>query len=79
MREIELERQAFKTYSANGEKAVQAAIRKYDKMAADLISNPDAATAARMTSGEKWAVGINFGIAAVAIGVIAGANAISHR
>jgi len=62
MRGVELERQAFKTYSANGRAAAEAAVRKYDKMAEDLVNNPDAATAAKMTSGEKIANGINWAI-----------------
>jgi len=73
MRGVELERQAFKTYSANGRAAAEAAVRKYDKMADELVNNPDAATAAKMTSGEKIANGINWaivgGLTAASIGL----------
>jgi len=62
MRGVELERQAFKTYSSKGRAAAEAAVRKYDKMADDLMKNPDAATAARMTSGEKAAAAVNWTI-----------------
>jgi len=64
MRGVELERQAFKTYSAKGRAAAEAAVRKYDKMADDLVNNPDAATAAKMTSGEKTAAAVNWSIVA---------------
>lgn len=73
MRGVELERQAFKTYSANGRAAAEAAVRKYDKMAEDLLSNPDAATAAKLTSGEKAAAAVNWaivgGLTAASIGL----------
>lgn len=72
MRGIEIERQAFKTYTANGEKAVQAAVKKYDKMSADLLTNPDASTAMKMTSGEKLSAGIQWGVAAAGLAVYAG-------
>lgn len=62
MRGVELERQAFKTYSAKGRAAAEAAVRKYDKMADDLVNNPDAETAAKMTSGEKAANAVNWTI-----------------
>jgi hypothetical protein len=73
MRGVELERQAFKTYSANGRAAAEAAVRKYDKMAEDLLSNPDAATASKLTSGEKAAAAVNWaivgGLTAASIGL----------
>lgn len=59
LRADDLERQAFRTYTANGEKALKAAVNKYDKMEADLLTNPDSATAAKMTSGEKVAAAVN--------------------
>ena len=58
-RAADLQRQAFKTYSANGEKAAKAAMNKYEKMELELLSNPDAETAAKMTSGEKVATAVN--------------------
>lgn len=72
-RAAELERQAFKTYSANGEKALKAAMSKYEKMELELVSNPDAQTASKMTKGEKIAETIGW----VGIGVaVAGAIAV---
>jgi len=62
-----LEKQAFKTYVADGEKAVNAAIKKYEKMELDLFNNPDATTAAKMTSGEKIASTIEWGVAGIAL------------
>lgn len=79
MRGVELERQAFKTYSANGQKAAEAAVRKYDKMNAELLSNPDATTAAKMTSGEKAASAINLGIGLALVVGVAGAKAYAGR
>lgn len=66
-REVELERQAFKTYAANGEKAIAAATRKYERMEANLLENPDAATAAKLTTGEKWATGVNLALGAASV------------
>lgn len=57
-----LERQAFKTYAADGEKAAKAALAKYSRMEVELLTNPDANTASRMTSGEKISAGIVTGI-----------------
>lgn len=57
-REQALQRQAFKTYAADGERAAKMAMNKYDKMELDLLSNPDAATALKMTKGEKIASGV---------------------
>lgn len=62
MREVELERQAFKTYTANGAKAAEAAVKKYDKMQLETVTHPDAATAAKMTSGEKAVAAMNWSI-----------------
>lgn len=71
-REVEVQRQAFKTYSASGEKAAAAALKKYDKMEADLLTNPDAATAAKLTSGERTANNISLGVLAIgAVGLTA--------
>ena len=76
-RAVELERQAFKTYSANGEKAAAAALKKYDKMEMDLLHHPDGATAAKMTSGEKasaavsWAIVGGLSVAAIGLRVAA--------
>ena len=72
----ELQRQAFKTYSANGERAAKAAMNKYEKMEAELLANPDAATAAKMTKGEKIAAGISLGLVAA---YLAGTAAIAVR
>jgi hypothetical protein len=73
MRNVELERQAFKTYMASGEKAAEAAVKKYDKMQLEMITHPDATTAAKMTSGEKAAAAVSWGIvgglAAASIGL----------
>lgn len=66
-RAVELERQAFKTYTANGEKAAKAALNKYDRMELDLLNNPDAATASKLTTGEKWVAGIEWGVAGLAL------------
>lgn len=63
----ELQRQAFKTYSANGERAAKAAMNKYEKMEVELLTNPDAETAAKMTKGEKIAAGVAWGLVAVAV------------
>jgi len=63
VRDVELERQAFKTYSANGEKAAAAALKKYDQMEMANLRHPDAALAAKMTSGEKASTA--WGLAAV--------------
>lgn len=80
MRAVELDKQAFRTYTANGQKATEAAVRKYDKMQAELLTNPDAATAAKMTSGEKAALAVNWGLtAAVIIGAGAVKAATSRR
>lgn len=71
-RGLDLQKQAFKTYAASGEKAAKAAINKYNKMEADMLTHPDAATAAKMTTGEKWAVGIAWGgITVSAVGLAA--------
>ena len=78
-RSVELERQAFKTYSANGEKATKAALAKYDKMELDLLNNPDAATAARLTSGEKIAVGVQWGILTVGMAGLTAAKVAAAR
>jgi hypothetical protein len=58
----DLEKQAFRTYSANGEKAAKAALNKYARMEVELLTNPDAATSQKMTSGEKIANGVNWAV-----------------
>lgn len=71
-RSFQLERQAFKTYSASGDKAARKAQDKYSKMEAQLLNNPDAKTASKMTSGEKAVVaGAYGGLALVTIGLMA--------
>lgn len=75
----ELERQAFKSYVANGEKAANAAIKKYEKMEIELLTNPDAATAAKMTSGEKIAAGVEWGVAGLALVGYVGVKVAARR
>lgn len=71
-RGLELQRQAFKTYAANGEKAAAAALRKYEKMEKDALEHPDSVTAARMTKGEKIASSVMLGVyGSLALGAIA--------
>lgn len=54
---IELESQAFKTYTAKTEKGRMAATKAYDRMSAELVNSPEYATANKMTSREKRVVG----------------------
>lgn len=69
-RNVELERQAFKTYMASGEKAAAAALKKYDKMELDNLTHPDQKTAVKMTSGEKASAAVSWAIlGAVGIGL----------
>lgn len=72
-RSVELQRQAMKTYTANGEKALKAAQNKYNKMEADLLNNPDAETAAKLTRGERNTQRVN---TAISITALAAASAI---
>lgn len=58
----DLEKQAFRTYAANGEAALKRAMNKYDKMETELFENPDAEIANKMTSGEKRAAAIDMTI-----------------
>lgn len=70
----DLEKQAFRTYSANGEKAAKAAMTKYAKMEVEMLNHPDAATAMKMTSGEKAAAAVN---GTVMAGLLLGSLAIA--
>ena len=54
---IELESQAFKTYTAKTHAGRVAATKAYDRMSAEIANSPEYATASKMTSQEKRVVG----------------------
>lgn len=71
--------QAKKAKQAAGTKSASRENAKLSKMKVDFLNNPDRATAARMTRGEKFASILLTGVASpltvVSVGAIAGSSA----
>lgn len=61
----------FVARTAKGQDKAEKIMRKMEK---DLFTHPDAATASKLTSGEKWYVGVSYGMAAVSIAALAAVN-----
>lgn len=79
VRATKLDVKAFQTYTATSKKAQVKANEAYDRAAKQILTNPDAATAAKMTSGEKVATGLIIGVyGAMAISAI-GMAAVGNR
>ncbi|QED11513.1 membrane protein [Arthrobacter phage Qui] len=62
--------------TAKGQDKAEKIMRQREK---DLFNNPDAETAAKLTSGEKWYVGVSYGLAAISVASMVAINSAANR
>lgn len=66
----------FVARTAKGQDKAEKIMRKMEK---DYFTSPDAAKAAKWTTGEKWYVGVSYGLAAVSIASLAATQTAANR